>query len=529
MEEELNEKNFIPIEEKIETLNPEEKIVILQKEYIIKSVISSSSGCNLYLAACTEQDVVIKEVEQKYESFASKEYEFLTTIKSPILPEVYAFEKKETKIYIVEENVVGEQLDKLVEENKLTENDIVNIFLKLAEGIDIIHKNGWSVVSLTPDKIYIKDGQVKITFFDYVCKFDTLAENFYIPSFTPPEVLQNQKIDATSDIYLLGSLFYYCIFKKPFEGEYLLSLPQEKILAGIPQILFRTLVPKEYRFQSIEEFVQQLNVFKQEIDKITTIVYSYSSIGLNEKRTINEDSYGYLSLHFGSNEVSIYCVADGIGGAEAGEVASKLAVKFTIENFLKKVYEILTSTPEKQSVITKEIVLSVNQTIYDIIKKNPQLKTMGTTLLVAVRTNKYLTLGYAGDCRAYLVRDNTIKLLTEDHSLVMYLYKSGQIKKEEIRTHPDRNKILRSIGATTNLVVDGLEKVLNEPVLELTDGDIIILCTDGVWGKIEDEEILNTVLSKEIEDPAYALVEKANNYGGEDNSTVVVVKVVKRG
>jgi protein phosphatase len=150
-------------------------------------------------------------------------------------------------------------------------------------------------------------------------------------------------------------------------------------------------------------------------------------------------------------------------------------------------------------------------------------------LLVAVRTNKYLTLGYVGDCRAYLVRDNTIKLLTEDHSLVMYLYKSGQIKKEEIRTHPDRNKILRSIGATTNLVVDGLEKVLNEPVLELKDGDIIILCTDGVWDKIEDEEILNTVLSKEIEDPAYTLVEKANNYGGEDNSTVVVVKVVKRG
>ena len=519
-------QDFIPIEENIELLNPDDKIVISDQELVIKSVIYSSAGYNLYHAVADTKNVLLKELDKKYESFANKEYEFLSTVKSSILPEVFAYEKKEHKIYIVEEYIEGETLNKLVEENKLREVDIVDIFLNLAEGINEIHKNSWVLVSSPPDKIYIKDKKIKITFFDYVCKFDTIPENFYIPSFTPPEVLQNKKISLLADIYLLGSLFYYCIFKKPFEGEYILVLPQEKVLAGVPQILFKTLVPPEYRFKSIDEFVAQLKVFRQEIDKISTVVYACSSIGLNDKRTINEDSYGYLSLHFNSKEISVYCVADGVGGAEAGELASRLAVRFTLDNFLKRVYEIADSTAEKQNLITKEIVSVVNQSICEIIKKNPKLKNMGTTLLVAIRSNKCLTLGHVGDCRAYLIRDNTIKLLTEDHSLVMFLYKSGQIKKEEIRTHPDRNKILRCIGATADIVVDGLEKVLNEPSLELKEGDVIILCTDGVWDKIEEEEILDIVLSEEILDPAYTLIEEANKHGGDDNSTAVVIKIV---
>jgi PPM family protein phosphatase len=234
----------------------------------------------------------------------------------------------------------------------------------------------------------------------------------------------------------------------------------------------------------------------------------------NEDRLFNLDKSNPHNLGIGS--YGIYLIADGMGGHLAGEVASTLAVDIihsSIQNNLK--YISLSRFPSR---FIKQSINEANRAIYSLASKNPELYAMGTTITLGCRIDNELYLGQVGDSRAYLIRAEKIKQLTQDHSLVAHLVKQGTITAEEARFHPDRGKILRCVGIAADIDVDTFS-------LALTDGDALVFCSDGLTGGVVDEDILRCVI--ETDNVIYAcenLINKANSSGGEDNISVIVVK-----
>ncbi len=198
----------------------------------------------------------------------------------------------------------------------------------------------------------------------------------------------------------------------------------------------------------------------------------------------------------------IVAVADGMGGAVAGEVASRLAVEAAVTT---------EGSPEER-------VAAANEAVVERIEREPKLSGMGTTLTLArFDPDGSLQIGHVGDSRAYLLRDGRLEQLTRDHSLVAELLAAGKITEEEARTHPQRNLITRSLGMLPGVRVDVIEE-------ELSEGDRVLVCSDGLTGMIEDDQLIE-LLGKDgtPDETVWALVEAANEAGGFDNISVVVV------
>ena len=249
-------------------------------------------------------------------------------------------------------------------------------------------------------------------------------------------------------------------------------------------------------------------------------------------RTNNEDSFFLLdnneSGEQGAKSYGIYIISDGMGGHEAGEVASEIATRIISETLLaylksesKSEWESLSS-----SQLVEKAIVKANEEIFKMAATKPELHDMGTTVTVGLRLYKDLYIGHVGDSRAYLVRKNKMKQLTEDHSLIAKLLKEKMIKPEEVKTHPDRGKILRCLGVSENVKVDSYNPDGTEHKLVLQPGDSLLFCSDGLTGYASDREILNCL--KKQDDAGIicqSLVSLANSNGGGDNISVIVVKL----
>lgn len=205
----------------------------------------------------------------------------------------------------------------------------------------------------------------------------------------------------------------------------------------------------------------------------------------------------------------IFIVADGMGGHRAGEVASASA----IEVFLGFEKENRGLDPLERM---REGILAANHELYERAQNDPLLEGMGTTF-TGVLVEEGLFLGHVGDSRAYLWREGELSQLTRDHSLVEQMVREGYITRAEVRKHPQRNIILRALGVSGELEVD-LDSLVTIP------GDRILLCSDGLTGSLEDEEI-GTIISEhgDLDECCRGLVDAANDRGGMDNITVVVI------
>jgi len=213
----------------------------------------------------------------------------------------------------------------------------------------------------------------------------------------------------------------------------------------------------------------------------------------------NED--GYLAEH------PLYAVADGMGGHRGGEVASQLALE-TLETGFEG---------GRGSLV--DLVEDANRAVFARSGEDRAVSGMGTTLTAAVVRPDGLELVHVGDSRAYLLRGGTLRLLTEDHTLVNRMIRAGEISADEAEVHPHRNVLLRSLGTEPDVQVD-------EQRLALLDGDRVILCSDGLTNMITEEQIL--AIGSATPDPqgtADRLVKAANRAGGIDNITVVVLDV----
>lgn len=220
-------------------------------------------------------------------------------------------------------------------------------------------------------------------------------------------------------------------------------------------------------------------------------------------RAVNEDNYLLSDV--------LFAVADGLGGHEAGEIASEMAVSMLEEYLL--------SCERDPASKLREAFTRINDAIYRRSISDESCKGMGTTLSALLIQDGTAYIGHVGDSRVYLVRKNVIYQLTEDHSVVGELLRMGMLTKSEAKVHPQRNLLTRAMGTLPTVDMEIVDSKV-EP------GDRFVLCTDGLSGAIEDSKILDVVVSRQAP-PAVVdeLITLANQNGGYDNVTVVAVFV----
>lgn len=219
------------------------------------------------------------------------------------------------------------------------------------------------------------------------------------------------------------------------------------------------------------------------------------------RRRRNEDSYVVAP--------PVFAIADGMGGAQAGEVASRLAAGVLEEAGGAKLGE---------SSIA-DLVQEANNRVYRRSNEDAATSGMGTTMTVAIVDGSSISFGHVGDSRAYRVRGGELEQLTDDHSLVGELVRSGKLSTEEAERHPQRSVITRALGTEPDVDVDTF-------TVEAEPNDIFLLCSDGLTDMLPDREILATIVdTDDLDRAARALVAAANANGGEDNITVILFQV----
>ena len=228
-------------------------------------------------------------------------------------------------------------------------------------------------------------------------------------------------------------------------------------------------------------------------------------------RNHNEDHVG---IFFNQSNEILAVVADGMGGHLAGDVASKMATDLLKKFWIEKDQ---IESPEAAEHWFKENVYKINEEIFQYANENPECQGMGTTLVASICTEKYITIAHIGDSRGYVLTEDGFRQLTDDHSLVNELVKSGQISKEDAEHHPRKNVLLRALGTELNVSIDTL-------TIEFEPGDSLLLCSDGLTNKVSDDELLNILQSElNLEEKANQLIHLANEKGGEDNISLAII------
>ena len=225
------------------------------------------------------------------------------------------------------------------------------------------------------------------------------------------------------------------------------------------------------------------------------------------RRRRNEDNYVVAPPLFG--------VADGMGGAQAGEIASHLAAT--------SVQHAERGGSSDEEHVTR-LIQDANRSVYERARADASTSGMGTTMTVALLDGDIVRIGHVGDSRAYLVREGRLEQLTEDHSLVNELLKSGKLSPQEAELHPQRSVITRAVGTDPDVDVDAF-------AVDTSVGDIFLLCSDGLTDMVGDEDILELVERnrRDLDAAAKALVGAANKGGGDDNITVVAFEIAPDG
>jgi len=238
---------------------------------------------------------------------------------------------------------------------------------------------------------------------------------------------------------------------------------------------------------------------------------SFGKTDLGLRRSNNEDAF-WLGL-----DQATFTVADGMGGAAAGELASQIFVETAFQVFSQNREQGM----KKRVELVKETFLLANERILNHIKMNPQDEGMGCTAELITFNDQHFVLGHVGDSRTYLFRRGQLRQLTRDHSLVQEQLDQGLLTPEEARRHSLRHVIVRAVGIDETLAVDLVEGKTHP-------GDLFLLCSDGLTDMIEDLSIQKILLSSlRLDQKVNRLIELANAAGGKDNITVVLCEVLE--
>lgn len=237
---------------------------------------------------------------------------------------------------------------------------------------------------------------------------------------------------------------------------------------------------------------------------------AFSITDIGERRRINQD-YVYCCEEPIGNLPNLFIVADGMGGHNAGDYASRFCVEF----FKQKIRE---NNLESPVAVIESAIKAANIALREEAQDKIELEGMGTTFVAATIYDKEMYVSNIGDSRLYVVGDR-IRQITEDHSLVEAMVKTGEIKRSEARFHPNKNIITRAIGTNETVEPDFFE-------VSLEEGNTVLMCSDGLTNMLDDETIEKII--RENDDPetaAQTLVNYANQNGGKDNITIIIIKV----
>src|SRR5438132_2356793 len=234
-----------------------------------------------------------------------------------------------------------------------------------------------------------------------------------------------------------------------------------------------------------------------------TLARATASTHTGQRRRTNEDAYVC--------DPPLFAIADGMGGAQAGEIASQLAAGSLQHADRDGPYD-------EAHVVA--LIQDANRSVYERARTDESTSGMGTTMTVALVDGDIVRIGHVGDSRAYLVREHSLEQLTEDHSLVGELIRSGRLSPEEAEGHPHRSVITRVLGTDPEVDVDSFS-VGTKP------GDLFMLCSDGLTSMVDDARILEVLEENrgDVKGAAQALVDEANASGGEDNITVILFQI----
>ena len=243
------------------------------------------------------------------------------------------------------------------------------------------------------------------------------------------------------------------------------------------------------------------------------MIQAYAKSDVGKVREQNQDSY-YISEPL--DKVQLFIIADGMGGYNGGEIASSLAVQ-SAKNYIENNFE--SSDKDKESII--QLVASAleyaNMVVYEKSKENEELSEMGTTMDICLIYNNKAYSGHVGDSRVYRIRKEFIRKLTQDHSYVQKLVKDGTITQEEAQHHPQKNMLMKALGCNAFVEPDVMIKGFQKD-------DILLMTTDGLTNLVSKDHLFETVKAENLEQVPKKLVEEANNNGGYDNITVIIIK-----
>ncbi len=498
---------------------------------VVERFLDTRGRLNRYSALVYQPDGTIIPAELREAPAAHadlrRESEVLTEVRYAMLPRALAvFEQEGLRYLAVEWRAANDTLAGALQTG-LDTAQAISIVLQLTQVVRRLHAAGWALLGLQPSQIVLGT-PLQITRLGTASRIGQTADGaLNVAGYSAPEVAHRAIVTGKEDVYTLGALLYRVLVGAPVpeQGPELATLGASVRVPGAPQLLDAALAPPDERVD-LEAFYRHLLAFKGRWSRrvLALEVAGGTTIGLNRSRPVNEDAHTSITWSIaqqgGVTARALLCVVDGMGGMEAGEVASQAAVQAAVAGIGGAFGN---DAPPPDAVA---LVRSAAQAVYDAA----QGRAVGATITCAVVDDGVVTLGHVGDTRAYLLHDGMLTQLTHDHSLVAAMVSSGVLTAEQARGHPDSNKVLRSLGGQRELpdeYIDTLVATRGLMPLRLMEDDRLLLCSDGIWGVLDDNVLREILL--EVGSCAASVqsaLRRVLDGGAPDNATLIVARCV---
>ena len=239
--------------------------------------------------------------------------------------------------------------------------------------------------------------------------------------------------------------------------------------------------------------------------------------GMTDVGVMRENNEDAISLPSENDGIKLFILADGMGGAKAGEKASQLAIE-TIRDYVRLNFIKIERTKEEIEEVIRKAMVEANKKVYELSQEYKEYSGMGTTVVVALIYRGRLYIGHIGDSRVYRLRQSVLRQLTKDHSYVQELLRQGTITIEEAKNHPQKNILLKALGCDRDIMPDVIIK-------GFVKGDVILLCSDGLTNMVEDKRIYEIIMknTSDLKVACKMLVDTANENGGKDNVSAIII------
>lgn len=377
------------------------------------------------------------------------------------------------------------------------ETDVLKYGIELGGALEAVHRAGLAHNNIQLASIALQNDKTKLAHFGLAAPLT-------------PETRQR-------DIYNLARVL-----------QSFITPPRQTIplQSSVGAILQRALVPNPPQgFATAGEFAAACQDALENIRRPKSINLNIGKLtDVGVRRELNEDAFAMVeyarAIQRGGQTLGLFVVSDGMGGAAAGEIASQIVTDRMMQEFNQTIAPMFSDGAKAQAdygALLKAAGEKASRAVYD--ERSRLRNDMGATLVAALVVGMQAYLINVGDSRAYLIRGESMKKITKDHSLVQSLVDANQLREDEVRTHPQRNIITRSIGEKSNITVD----LFNEP---LKVGDVLFLCSDGMW-EMADDQVVRQIIQKAPtpQTAVRSLIDLANQNGGDDNITCILVRI----